>query len=127
LSTHERLIGFLLEHYGGAFPVWLAPVQAVIIPVTDSHIEYASRLEKDLQGMGVRVRVDSRSDRMNYKIREAQLGRVPYMIIVGDKEMAGGTISVRLRNGEQKNNISFEEFKLVLLRVIVDKSKDFGL
>jgi threonyl-tRNA synthetase len=64
---------------------------------------------------------------MNYKIREAQLGRVPYMIIVGDKEMAGGTISVRLRNGEQKNNISFEEFKLVLLRVIVDKSKDFGL
>ena len=127
LSTHERLIGFLLEHYGGAFPVWLAPVQAVIIPVTDNHTAYAVGLEKDLKEMGVRVKVDSRSDRMNYKIREAQLGRVPYMIIVGDKEMTCGTISVRLRNGEQKNNISFEEFKLALRKVIVDKSKDFGL
>ena len=107
--------------------MWLAPVQVVIIPVTDSHTVYAVGLEKDLKEMGVRVKVDSRSDRMNYKIREAQLGRVPYMIVIGDKEMIGGTISVRLRNGEQKNNISFQAFKLALQKVIVDKSKDFGL
>jgi len=127
LSTHERLIGFLLEHYGGAFPVWLAPVQAVIIPVTDSHIEYADKLDRELKEIGVRVKVDSRSDRMNYKIREAQLGRVPYMLIVGDKEISGGTVSVRLRNGEQKNNLSFDDFKKAIVRVNMDKAKDFGL
>jgi len=127
LSTHERLIGFLLEHYGGAFPVWLAPVQAVIIPVTDGHVEYAEKLDKELKEIGIRVKVDSRSDRMNYKIREAQLGRVPYMLIVGDKEVSGGTVSVRLRNGEQKNNLSLDEFKKAVVKVIVDKAKDFGL
>jgi threonyl-tRNA synthetase len=127
LSTHERLIGFLLEHYGGAFPVWLAPVQAVIIPVTDSHVEYAAKLDKELKDVGIRVKVDSRSDRMNYKIREAQLGHVPYMLIVGDKELSSGTVSARLRNGEQKNNLSFEEFKKTIIKIIVDKAKDFGL
>ena len=127
LSTHERLIGFLLEHYGGAFPVWLAPVQAVIIPVTDSHLEYAKKLEDALREAGVRVKVDARADRMNAKIREAQLGRVPYMIIVGDKELTGGTVSVRLRNGEQKNNLPFEDFKKAVVKVVVDKAKDFGL
>jgi threonyl-tRNA synthetase len=127
LSTHERLIGFLLEHYGGAFPVWLAPVQAVIIPVTDGHIEYAKKLDKELKEAGIRVKVDSRSDRMNYKIREAQLGHVPYMLVVGGKEISGGTVSVRLRNGEQKNNLPFEDFKKAAVKVIVDKAKDFGL
>lgn len=127
LSTHERLIGFLLEHYGGAFPVWLAPVQAVIIPVTDGHVEYAKKLDKKLKEAGIRVKVDSRSDRMNYKIREAQLGHVPYMLVVGDKEISGGTVSVRLRNGEQKNNLPFEDFKKAVVKVTVDKAKDFGL
>ena len=127
LSTHERLIGFLLEHYGGAFPVWLAPVQAVIIPVTDGHVEYAKKLDKELKEAGIRVKVDSRSDRMNYKIREAQLGHVPYMLVVGDKEISGGTVSVRLRNGEQKNNLPFEDFKRAVVKVIMDKAKDFGL
>lgn len=127
LSTHERLIGFLLEHYGGAFPVWLAPVQAVIIPVTDGHVEYANKLDNELKDIGIRVKVDSRSDRMNAKIREAQIGRVPYMIIVGDKEVSAGLVSVRLRNGEQKNGLVFAEFKTAVKRVIVDKAKDFGL
>ena len=127
LSTHERLIGFLLEHYGGAFPVWLAPVQAVIIPVTDGHVEYAKKLDKELKEAGIRVKVDSRSDRMNYKIREAQLGHVPYMLVVGDKEIFGGTVSVRLRDGEQKNNLPFEDFKRAVVKVIMDKAKDFGL
>jgi len=127
LSTHERLIGFLLEHYGGAFPVWLAPVQAVIIPVTDSHLVYASQLEHELKAEGLRIKVDGRSDRMSYKIREAQLGHIPYMLVVGDREMAGRTVSVRLRNGEQKNNLAFSEFKRTVLKVVVDKAKDFGL
>jgi threonyl-tRNA synthetase len=127
LSTHERLIGFLLEHYAGIFPVWLAPVQVVIIPVTDGHIEYAEKLGEELRDINVRVKVDSRSDRMNAKIREAQLGRVPYMLIVGDKEISSETVSVRLRNGEQKNNIAFADFKNVIKKVILDKAKDFGL
>jgi threonyl-tRNA synthetase len=127
LSTHERLIGFLLEHYAGIFPVWLAPVQVVIIPVTDGHIDYAEKLGEELRDINIRVKVDSRSDRMNAKIREAQLARVPYMLIVGDKEIAGGTVSVRLRNGEQKNNIAFENFKNVIKKVVLDKAKDFGL
>ena len=127
LSTHERLIGFLLEHYGGAFPVWLAPVQAVIIPVTDRHLDYAATLDRELKAAGLRVKVDSRSDRMGYKIREAQLGRVPYMIIIGDREVAEGTVSVRLRSGEQKNGLAFEDFKKAVSCVIVDKAKDFGL
>jgi threonyl-tRNA synthetase len=127
LSTHERFIGFLLEHYAGAFPVWLAPVQVVIIPVTDAFVEYASALERELKDIGVRVRVDARSDRMNAKIREAQLGKVPYMAIVGEKEASTNTVSIRLRSGEQKNNLVFADFKAAVARVIVDKAKDFGL
>lgn len=124
LSTHERLVGFLLEHYGGAFPVWLAPVQAIVIPVTDRHVAYAGELDAKLKDIGVRVKVDSRADRMNAKIREAQMSRVPYMLIVGDKEVESNTVSVRLRNGEQKNNLPFTDFKHVLQTVIVDKAKD---
>ena len=125
LSTHERLIGFLLEHYGGAFPVWLAPVQAVIIPVTDRHVAYADTLNSELRDVGARVKVDSRADRMNAKIREAQLGHVPCMLVVGDKEVESNTVSVRFRNGEQKNNLPFADFKQSLQMSIVDRVKDF--
>jgi threonyl-tRNA synthetase len=127
LSTHERFIGFLLEHYAGAFPVWLAPVQVVIIPVTDAFVEYASSLERELKDIGVRVKVDARSDRMNAKIREAQMGKVPYMAIVGEKEASTNTVSIRLRSGEQKNNLVFADFKATVAKAIVDKAKDFGL
>ncbi|MCL1886274.1 MAG: threonine--tRNA ligase [Dehalococcoidia bacterium] len=127
LSTHERLIGFLLEHYGGALPVWLAPVQSVIIPVTDRHVAYAESLDAELKNIGVRLKVDSRADRMNAKIREAQVSHVPCMLIVGDKEVESGTVSVRLRNGEQKNNLPFADFKQVLHTAIVDKAKEIGV
>ena len=90
-------------------------------------MQYAGKLDRELKESGIRVKVDSRSDRMNYKIREAQLGRVPYMLIVGDKELSSGTVSVRLRNGEQKNNLPFQDFKKAVVKVIVDKAKDFGL
>ena len=124
LSTHERLIGFLLEHYAGVFPVWLSPVQTVIIPVTDRHMAYSEKLEKELTCDGVRVKLDSRSERMGAKIREAQKNKVPSMVIVGDKEVADETVSVRLRNGEQRNDLSWGSFKHALKKSIVDKSKE---
>ncbi|MGQ9546445.1 MAG: threonine--tRNA ligase [Dehalococcoidia bacterium] len=100
LGSMERFLACLIEHYGGAFPVWLSPVQALIIPIADRHIDYAHKVESDFRNEGIRVQVDDRSERMNLKIREAQLDKVPYMLIVGDKEMASGGVSLRLRSGE---------------------------
>ena len=99
LGSLERFIGVLIEHYAGAFPLWLSPVQAVIIPIADRHIEYAEQIQNKLVNQGYRVDVDSRSERMNLKIRNAQLQKIPYMLIVGDKELEQETASVRLRNG----------------------------
>ncbi|MEE9198899.1 MAG: His/Gly/Thr/Pro-type tRNA ligase C-terminal domain-containing protein, partial [Dehalococcoidia bacterium] len=92
----------LIEHYGGAFPVWLAPVQAVVIPITDRHLDYARGVADRLGSAGIRVEVDDRKERMNLKIREAQLQKVPYMLVVGDKEVAGDAAAVRLRSGEDR-------------------------
>jgi len=100
LGSMERFLACLTEHYGGAFPVWLSPVQTVIIPIADRHVGYAHKIEHDFKGEGIRVRVDDRSERMNLKIREAQLEKVPYMLIVGDKEVASSSASLRLRSGE---------------------------
>ena len=99
LGSLERFIGVLIEHYAGAFPLWLSPVQAVIIPIADRHIEYAEQIQNKLVNQGYRVDVDSRSERMNLKIRNAQLQKIPYMLIVGDKELEQETASVRLRSG----------------------------
>jgi threonyl-tRNA synthetase len=95
----ERFFGVLIEHYGGAFPLWLAPVQATIIPIADRHVEYAETLIDDLKAEGLRVEIDSRSERMQAKIRDAQLQKVPYMLVVGDKEQEAGTVAVRHRDG----------------------------
>jgi len=100
LGSMERFLACLLEHYGGAFPVWLSPVQATIVPIADRHVGYARKIEDDFKNDGIRVWVDDRSERMNLKIREAQLEKVPYMLIVGDKEMASSSVSLRLRSGE---------------------------
>lgn len=110
LSTHERMIGFLLEHYAGAFPVWLAPEQVRVIPITDSQNEYAEKITQRLQEAGIRAQADVSSDRMNAKIRAAQMMKVPYMLILGAKEMEAGRVSLRLRDGTQQNNIPLEEF-----------------
>ena len=99
LGSLERFIGVLIEHYAGAFPLWLSPVQAVVIPIADRHIDYAEQIHSQLEQHGFRVEVDSRSERMNLKIRHAQLQKIPYMLIVGDKELEQGTTSVRLRSG----------------------------
>ena len=96
----ERFFGVLIEHYGGAFPTWLAPVQAVVIPIADRHIDYAETVREALKAAGLRVDVDKRNERMNAKIRDAQLQKAPYMLVVGDKEAEQGGAAVRLRSGE---------------------------
>ena len=100
LGSMERFFACLTEHYAGAFPLWLAPVQVVIIPIADRHTEYAGRLFKDMRDKDIRVQLDDRPERMNMKIRDAQLNKVPYMLIVGDKEVENGSVSVRIRTGE---------------------------
>ena len=110
LSTHERMVGFLLEHYAGVFPVWLSPEQVRVIPITDGQNEYAAQLASQLRAEGIRVSADMSSERMNAKIRQAQLMKVPYMLVVGANEMAAGQVSLRVRDGSQQNNISLEEF-----------------
>ena len=100
LGSLERFLGVLIEHYGGAFPVWLAPVQAVVIPIADRHGEYAQQVAQALKARGLRVEVDDRNERMNAKIRDAQLQKVPYMLVVGDREATEGNAAVRLRSGE---------------------------
>ena len=100
LGSMERFLGVLIEHYGGAFPLWLAPVQASVIPIADRHLEYAQQVQGTLTGAGFRVEVDGRSERMNLKIRNAQMMKVPYMLVVGDREMEAGAVAVRQRDGE---------------------------
>jgi threonyl-tRNA synthetase len=110
LSTHERMIGFLIEHYAGAFPVWLCPEQVRVIPITDGQNEYAENIAKQLKAEGVRASADLSSERMNAKIRNAQLMKVPYMLVIGNNEMEAGTVSLRVRDGSQENNIQLSAF-----------------
>ena len=127
LGSMERFLASLIEHYGGAFPVWLAPVQVVVIPVADRNLDYAHKLEAELKSESVRIKVDARSERINLKIRQAQLDKIPYMLVVGDKEVASSTVSVRLRSGEQVSSLSLASFKEALKRVIANKAKDLKL
>jgi threonyl-tRNA synthetase len=98
-GTFERFIGLLIEHFAGAWPLWLAPVQAVVLPISDRHLEYASGVREQLAAAGLRVELDDRQEKIGYKIREAQLQKVPYMLVAGDREAAEGTVSVRSRSG----------------------------
>jgi threonyl-tRNA synthetase len=99
-GSTERFLGVIIEHFAGAFPAWLAPVQAVVIPIADRHLEYAQKVAEELKAKKIRVEVDDRSERMNAKIRDAQNQKIPYMLVVGDNEMAAGQVALRLRNGE---------------------------
>ncbi|MGD8554167.1 MAG: threonine--tRNA ligase [Anaerolineales bacterium] len=110
LGSMERFMGALIEHHGGAFPVWLSPVQAVLIPIADRHTPYAHQVRQRLKDAGLRVEVDERSERMNAKIRDAQLQKVPYMLVVGDKEVEAEAVSLRLRSGEDLGSLSIEAF-----------------
>ncbi len=110
LGSMERFMGVLIEHFAGAFPVWLAPVQAVLIPIADRHLPYVRQVAERLKAAGLRVEVDDRGERMNAKIRDAQTQKIPYMLVVGDKEVEGHQVALRLRSGENPGPISLEEF-----------------
>ena len=110
LGTHERMIGFLIEHYAGSFPVWLAPQQVKIIPITSSHNEYAVNLEQRFKAEGIRASADLANERMNAKIRNAQLLKTPYMLVVGDQEVANDTVALRKRDGSRQDAVPVAEF-----------------
>ncbi len=124
LSTHERMIGFLLEHYAGSFPVWLSPDQVRVIPITDAHNDYALRLVNQMKELGIRAEADLSNDRMNAKIRQAQLFKVPYMLVVGDREMADGAVSLRKRDGSRQDGMPVDDFVHLVKDRINQRSKD---
>jgi threonyl-tRNA synthetase len=124
-GSTERFLGVLIEHFGGAFPVWLAPVQAIVIPIADRHVEYASGVAARLKEAGIRVEVDDSGDRMQNKIRLAQAQKTPYMLVVGDKEVDAAAVSVRLRSGDNLGSLALDEFVSMALNVI--SSKTLGL
>jgi threonyl-tRNA synthetase len=109
-GSFERFIALLIEHYAGAFPLWLAPVQVTVLPIADRHLPYAASVRDRLVAAGLRVEVDERYEKIGYKIREAQLQKIPYMLVVGDKEAAEGTVSVRARAGGDQGSSGLEEF-----------------
>ena len=109
-GSMERFIGILTEHYAGAFPTWMAPVQVKILPISEKHVEYAKDLAKQMHRDYVRVEVDDRSEKIGYKIRQAQMAKVPYMLVVGDKEVEDGTVNVRKHGGDELGSVPFEEF-----------------
>ena len=111
VSTMERFVAFLIEEYKGAFPTWLAPVQATIIPVSNSvHYDYAREVQEKLAAAGVRVEMDDREEKLGYKIREAQMQKIPYMLVIGDKEVEAGGVNIRRYGSKDSETIAFDEF-----------------
>lgn len=106
----ERLIGILIEHYGGAFPLWLAPVQVIVLPIADRHVPYAQQIRQRLEEEGFRVEVDARNEKTGFKVREAELQKIPYMLVVGDRDMQNGTVSVRKRSAGDQGAVSLDAF-----------------
>jgi len=123
LGCYERTLAYLIEKYAGALPTWMAPEQVRILPITDRALEYAGDVKAKLTANGYRVTIDDRSEKLGYKIRSAQMEKVPYMIIIGDKDMENNTISVRHRSGEDLGALSFENFEKILHDVVANKEK----
>jgi threonyl-tRNA synthetase len=118
----ERFLGVLIEHLSGAFPLWMAPVQAVVVPIADRHIDFCNKVGEKLRVAGIRVNVDDSNDRMNSKIRQAQLQKVPYMLVAGDQEIEAGTIAVRTRTGENLDPMTVDEVVDKFLKQIEERS-----
>jgi len=119
----ERFIGVITEHFAGAFPTWLAPVQVKIMPITDRTADYAKAVAEKLEALGIRTETDLRNEKIGYKIREAQLKKIPYMLVVGDKEAEAGTVAVRTRSGEDKGAVAMEEFIASITEEIKTRAK----
>ena len=122
-GSFERFIGIITEHFAGAFPTWLAPVQVRILPITDAHVEYAKSLKDEMFNAGIRVELDDRQEKIGYKIREAQLLKVPYMLVVGEKEVSNNTVGVRNRKDGDVGQMSRES----IINLILDETKNVGL
>ncbi len=121
----ERFIGILIENYAGAFPCWLAPVQAKLLPITDKHMDYAYALKKKMFDLGLRVEVDDRNEKVGYKIREAQVKKIPYALVVGDEEVANGTVTVRKHGEKETQSMQAEEFIKYLQQKIASKDEKY--
>ena len=119
----ERFIGILIEHFAGAFPMWLAPEQVRILPIPDKFLDKANEIKQKLFDAGIRVSLDDRAEKVGYKIREAQLKKVPYMLIVGEKEVESGTVSVRSRKDGDLGAVSVDEFIKKALEEIETKAR----
>ena len=111
----------LVEHYGGAFPAWLSPLQVMLIPIADRHVEYAYSVAKQLEAAGLRAEVDDSSERMQAKIRDAQMQKVPYMLIVGKREMSAGQVNLRMRDGSVPGAMSVDEFITLAQEAVREK------
>jgi threonyl-tRNA synthetase len=122
-GSFERFIAILIEHYAGAFPLWLAPVQAIVLPIADRHVEYARRVQERMAAAGLRVELDERQEKIGYKIREAQLQKIPYMLVTGDREAAEGTVSVRSRTGGDQGAGGVDDFVRRALAEIESKGE----
>ena len=122
MGSMERFFGILIEHYGGAFPVWLSPIQAMAIPIADRHMDYASEVVDRLKAAGIRAKLDSRSERMNAKIRDAQKQKIPYMLVIGDQEMESGQIALRYRSGDNPGPMKIEKFIEIAQQEIANKN-----
>jgi threonyl-tRNA synthetase len=122
-GSFERFIAILIEHYAGAFPLWLAPVQAVVLPIADRHLDYARSVRDSLKSARLRADLDERQEKIGYKIREAQLQKIPYMLVVGDREAAEGTVSVRTRTGGDQGASTVAQFIDAAQREVADKGK----
>jgi threonyl-tRNA synthetase len=118
-GSYERFIGILIEHYAGAFPTWLAPVQARVLPISEKHAEYARAVHARLREAKIRAELDDRNEKLGYRIREAQLHKVPYMLVVGAREAEQGTVSLRRRNGEDAGALPLD-------RVLADLSREIA-
>ena len=121
-GSMERFIGILIEHYAGAFPAWIAPVQVKILPITDRNIDYAKKLADSLKELDIRVEVDERSEKIGYKIREAQMEKIPYMLVLGDKEEEAGAVAVRVRGKGDVGTMAFDKFQDMVLETIRNKA-----
>jgi threonyl-tRNA synthetase len=123
LGSFERFIGILIEHYEGAFPFWLAPEQVAILNITDRQDDYCQKLSEKLQDMGYRVHIDLRNEKIGFKIREHTLNKIPYLLVIGDKEVENKTVAIRTRTGEDLGVMTLEELEVVFQKEMAKKGR----
>ncbi|MCA9819157.1 MAG: threonine--tRNA ligase, partial [Cyanobacteria bacterium HKST-UBA01] len=122
LGSMERFVGGLIEHYAGAFPLWLAPTQVLVLPISDRHQEFASKVHQQLRDNDIRAHIDNRSETVNYRIREGQMQQIPYMVVIGDKEEAEGKVAIRHRRDGQAGILTVDEL-LAKLKSEIDSKE----